>query len=82
MFSEWVCARQEDYDKVASEDVGACTDFLRKIIALVSGVRGVTFSLCMPSVVWTRRRQQQKEETVLLVVRSLRRPIRLGAVYW
>ena len=95
---EWTLERiRETYEKVAMDDIsrlgnaqdiqGKSTDFLRRIIAPVDGLGGVTLSYVCPHgnnftlenyiVDGTRSRQQQKEEALQLVVRGLWRPIRM-----
>ena len=82
--SEWAFIKvKESYDNVASEDIGRLsiaqnilrksTDVLRRIIALASGVGGVTLSyvcrrcncfhlrITSGGVVGARRRQERKE---------------------
>ena len=76
--SEWTLERiRETHEKVASDEIGRLgivqeilrksSDFLRRVIAPIGGVGGVTLShVCLHD--GTRRRQQQKDDALQLVV--------------
>ena len=59
--TEWTLERiREAYDKVANDEIGRLgtvqknqrksTDFLRRVIAPVDGMGGVTFVVCLPTL--------------------------------
>ena len=90
---------REAYEKVAKDEIGRVpeilrksTDFLRRVIAPVDGMGGVTLSCVCPhcnsfsfgglhlvGMDGTRKRQQKEEKALQLVVRGLWRPIRMDS---